>query len=80
MSELAQKLWEVYKQGYADILCCDVSDFNNLYDAAGKAVLANVIREAAKGILPDEVEQKLNVSPAWKQQLLHLADNLQNLP
>ena len=79
MTEKAQKIWETYINGYSELLCTPVENFDNSLDEGIKKIIASVLRAAVQSVYPDELEQSLTTFIAWKRELLEIADELETL-
>ena len=45
MTKRAQKIWDTYINGYSELLCTPVENFDNSLDDGIKKILASVLRE-----------------------------------
>jgi hypothetical protein len=72
MTKRAQKIWDTYINGYSELLCTPVENFDNSLDEGIKKILASVLRETIN---------VLQVSPGIIRcpDVLELCDELKNL-
>ena len=47
MKTKAQKIWDTYREGYAEALCTPVENFDTYLDNDSRKIVADVIREVA---------------------------------
>jgi hypothetical protein len=45
MKTKAQKIWDTYREGYAEALCTPVENFDTYLDNDSRKIVADVIRE-----------------------------------
>jgi hypothetical protein len=45
MKTKAQKIWDTYREGYAEALCTPVENFDTYLDSDSRKIVADVIRE-----------------------------------
>ena len=74
MTTRAQKIWDTYTNGYSELLCTPVEDFDSSLDEGIKKILASVIREISDRFATDwgELQHPCDI-------LNEIADELENL-
>ncbi len=79
MKTKAQKIWNTYREGYAEALCTPVEQFETSLNSDSRKIIADVIREVVNQLQYQSFHHTEEYYQLDASDILELADELKVL-
>ena len=79
MKTKAQKIWDTYREGYAEALCTPVENFDTYLDSDSRKIVADVIREVVNQLQYQSFHHTEDYYQLDASDILMIADELEVL-
>jgi len=77
MKTKAQKIWDTYREGYAEALCTPVENFDTYLDSDSRKIIADVIREVVNQLQFQSFHHTEDCYQLDASEILMIADELE---